>query len=225
MKRVLLLLLVLASCMYVSCAPKAKPLPVLPIPKAIPVQPAVAAIRPSLDRAGDAAASLSESNGALALEAAAATKMAAEAAAKAKALAKQGAATAAELGMQANLNELLQSQTAELEAKAEKQDATISELRQAVSEARTAQADALAAAAQGDSAVNLLTQQAQSVTSQYQGAESARQSLAASVAVKDDHISRLSKALAGLGLICAVYVAARVIKTTPWGLPWLFWLP
>ncbi|MGC4013418.1 MAG: hypothetical protein QM755_02710 [Luteolibacter sp.] len=207
------IVLLLAACLatLASCAPRTAPLPVMPIPKAVPVAPAVAAIRPGLDRAADAAAALQARGDSL-------ERIATRTREEALRLAKAGAATREELTRQADATTRITE-----ELRAEKADKA--RLTQALDESRSAQADALAAASQGDSAAHLLTRQLQSITAQYQQAESSRQSLTATLAVKDDRIQRLTRLLILLGGTALLYIAARLFKTTPTGRLWLFWLP
>ncbi|MFD0894190.1 hypothetical protein KBB96_09270 [Luteolibacter ambystomatis] len=176
-----ILLLPLCAGLF-SCAPQVKPLPLLPLPQAAPVVPAVDAIRPGLQRAADSAAGLHAANDLLARDLATATDRARTLATETARLAGKGTATAAQLTRVAAENAALRDQVDAFQATVAKQTSLIAGQTTALDEARNAHAAALAAASTGDSAVAMLTRQAQALTSQYQFAESARQSLAAEAA-------------------------------------------
>jgi len=225
MNRVLFLLLPPLCAGLFSCAPQQKPLPVFPIPQAAPVAPAVDAIRPGLQRAADSAAGLHATNDLLTRDLTTATDRARTLATETARLAEKGTATAAQLIHLAAENAALRDQVTAFQATVSRQTALIADQTTALDEARNAHAAALAAASTGDSAVAMLTRQAQSLTSQYQAAESARQSLAAEATARDERIHRLTRILLCLALANLLYIAARLYKATPTGRLLLFWLP
>lgn len=211
-------LLLLAAC-------STKPLPLLPIPKTKEVTPAVAAIRPGLDRANDANASLRANAGEIERATAAARKAAETAAAEARRLAKVGAATQAELDSLATKTEDIQDRNRELEQGNRRMAELLTEQQKDLDEARIAQADALSAAATGDAAQHMLVEQVKALTAQYADAELHRQKLEKSAAVLQAKVDDLRRYL----FICLIsiggYVAIRIAKLTPWGRIWLFWVP
>jgi len=200
-----------------SCS-SPKPLPAIPIPKAAPVAPAVANIRPGLDRASDAAAALKARGESLERIAAKAKADAAAHAAEARRLADAGAATQQELDHQAEAAATQRDTADRLASELEAEKADKEKLSQALEESRIAQADALAAASQGDSAVNMLTQQVGALHQQVidadkvqKQAEKDARDLGKDLAVERDRRRLwLRLALAGWGLIVG-YIALRLL--------------
>ncbi|WP_338285098.1 hypothetical protein [Luteolibacter sp. LG18] len=178
-----------------------------------------------MERAGEANTALKEKNRAMVAEVEASGRLAKVTADEARRLAEVGTADQGQLTSLAENARSVQERNEILEDAARSATQLLDEQAQALGEARAAQADALAAAATGDAAQHMLSQQVRSVSGQYQQAESERQRLAATTAVKDAAISRLRLWLAGSLLAIGGYLALRLAKLTPWGRLTLFWIP
>lgn len=219
MKRLLPLLLL------ASCAHKATPLPLLPIPKAVAVAPAVAAIRPGLDRASDTAARIKATTDRLAADADTARDRAAAFATETARQAAAGAVTPVDLAANAGIALDQQERLSDLRDGITSQRAQVLELSDSLAEARATQADALAAAATGDAAQQILATQLRSVTAQQQQARTEADNLRPQLAVARAGAVQFRTWLTWSLIAIGAYLSLRIAKITPWGSKILFWFP
>jgi len=207
-KDALSFLLIAPAFLLAACSQAPKPLPSLPIPKAIPVAPSVSAVRPAVERANEKAVEIRDSQALL-------EKQAADLAEKARLLETSGTAQASDLAR------LAVEHAVETTAQAARIDA----LKADLAEAREKLATAQDTAAASDTAASMLHAQAESLNGQYQNLAAELRTATTNQAVTAAELHRVAGVLLWLQLACAGYVALRLAKLTVWGKAILFWLP
>lgn len=214
------------ACAMASCAHRGPaPSPVLPVPKAVVVTPDVQAISPSVDRVSDANSKLKGQVGALQAQAKTAREEADRAMAEAARLVVMGSATKGELeGMWRSLQSV-SARNLFLETELIKTNDLLNEQSTALIETRNKLSAAISSAGAADMAAQRNEAQLTAVTNQFVQAKSESDELAKLNAAKGDRIDLLEWWLWRLGIAVAGYVLLRVLKLTPWGRVWLFWVP
>lgn len=216
------------SALLGACAHKAPSSPVLEVPKAKLVSEDVQAVSAPVNRVADSNSQLKGQVGILKDQARSARQQAESAMNEAERLVKAGRATQQELDELWKSLQGVQSRNLFLETELVKTSALLDDQSVALRETQMKLTVAVSSAGSADQAAQYSEAQLRSVTNQFVTAKTEAESLGKLVAVKDDRISALqgwlAKAVIALGFV-ALYVVSRFVKLTPWGRPWLFWLP
>jgi hypothetical protein len=144
---------------------------------------------------------------------------------EAERLVKAGKATQQELDELWKSLQGVQVRNLFLETELVKTSALLDEQSIALRETQMKLTVAVSSAGSADQAAQYSEAQLRSVTSQFTNEKGRADGLAIALASKDAQLATLWWWVWRVGILLALYVTLRILKLTPYGRPWLFWLP
>lgn len=199
--------------------------PVMDVPKARQVSGEVIAISAPVERASDSNSRLKGQVGILQDQAKAAREQADAAVQDSGRLAAAGHATQKELDDLWKSLQQLQTRNLFLETELARTSELLTDQSAFLADARQKLTTAVSSAGAADLAAKLCESQLTTVTSQFITEKTKSDALAFRVAAQSAQIAALWWWIWRGAIFVTVYAALRIIKLTPWGRPWLFFLP